>query len=45
MEAFVIKMAGRIPQLLTRAAAGDVVAIAELVVTGGVALALTVKNK
>ncbi|MDO4326211.1 MAG: hypothetical protein Q4E24_09295 [bacterium] len=44
MEALVLKFGARLPLLLTRALAGDPVAIAQLVAAGGAAVVLSLKN-
>ena len=44
MEALVLKLGTRLPVILARAAAGDPIAIAELVAAGGAAVLLAIKE-
>lgn len=45
MEALVVKLGARLPVILARAAAGDPIAIAELVAAGGAAALLAIKGR
>lgn len=44
MEVLIAKLGSRLPIILTRAAAGDPVAIAELIALGGAAAAMAISN-
>ena len=44
MEALVLKLGTRLPVIHARAAAGDQIAIAELVAAGGAAVLLAIKE-
>lgn len=44
MEALIVKFGARLPIILARAAAGDPIAITQLIVVGGAAAAMAISN-